>query len=226
MNAPASPNPYVPPVAAIAQASDEAPGPAARCGPRVLVWSLVLGVAYGVVAGVATTVQLDFGLRRYGGLEYTPRVVGLSSVRGWGPWGAALVPAVTAVVVLHRAGKRSVSPVAIDPRLPLFAGAAVPLVYALVVPTGCLAALVVWCADSGDTSHTFVAAMTETLIRTDLAFAAIATIVNALVVAVGLRLVGPRLASRRGWLVAKLFVVWAGLQAVAYSVGTLGRWIG
>jgi hypothetical protein len=195
----------------------------------VLAWSLVAGVAYGLVAGVATCLEVDFGLSRFGGYDLVPRVIALSAVRGFGVWGAALVPTLTTVVLLHRAGKLGtevpVIPI-IDPRLPFFVGAAVSLVYPLVVGTGCVAALLVWCADSGGTARSFVAALTETLVGVDVAYGAVATAVSALAVALATRFAGSAALSRRWWLLPKLFVAWVALQALDYALGSLfGPWL-
>jgi hypothetical protein len=193
--------------------------PAVRCGPRVLAWSLVLGAAYGLVAGTATSVQSSFGLQRFGGAEYVPRVIGLSAVRGWGLWGAALVPALTAVVVLHRAGRRGAEVPVVDRHLPFFVGAAALLLYPIVVTTGCFAAFLV-----GGMTRAFLPALTDGLRGEDFAYGATASALHAVVLAMGVRLVGASLLSRRWRLVPKLFVVWVALQGLAYATGYVGRW--
>ena len=202
-----------------------APRAVGRYGPRVLAWSLVLGAAYGLVAGAASNLQFAFGLRAFGGAEYVPRVVGLSAVRNWGPWGAALIPALTAVVVLHRGASRA-DESAIEPRFPLFVGAAVLLLYPVVVTTGCFAALLVWCAGSEGTASAFVTALADGVLWIDLAWGAGKTVIQALLVTLGVRLAGASLLSRRLRLVPKLLLVWVALSAEAYVMGYLGRWFG
>lgn len=221
----ASPNPYVAPAAGPPSAVQPPPGPVLRCGPRVLAWSLVFGAAYGVVAGVATNVQFTYGLSRFGAIEYIPRVIGLSAARGWGPWGAALVPALTTVVALHRAGKRSAGTPVLDRLFPLFVGAAVPVLYPIVVVTGCCASLLVWCADHGSTARWFVTALTDGVLAVDVVHGVMASAIEALVLAAGVRLAGALLLSRRWWLLAKVFVMWAVLDGATYGIGYLGRWV-
>jgi hypothetical protein len=218
-------NPYVAPSTGPAGA-DPSPGSVLHCGRRVLAWSLLLGTAYGLVAGAATSLQFTYGLSRFGGAEYIPRVIGLSAVRGWGPWGAALVPALTAVVVLHRAGKRSTEVPAIDPRLPLFVAAAVLLLYPIVVLAGCGSALVVWCAGFGGEARGFAATLIDGVLGVDVTHGALASVIDAVVVAAGVRLVGASLVSRGWWLLPKVLVVWAVLQGLAFGMGYLGRWLG
>jgi ABC-type transporter Mla maintaining outer membrane lipid asymmetry permease subunit MlaE len=214
---PSSRNPYLPPAAA---GPDLPPGSVLRCGPQVFAWSLVFGTAYGLVAGAASNIQFAFGLRRLGGIEYLPRVIGLSAVRSWGPWGAVLLPAVTAVVVVHRAARRS-SSIVVDPRLPFFAGIAAASLYPIVVTAGCLAALLVWCAEGDGSARTFVRAVVDALQPMDFAWGAASTALQAIVLALGIRFAGAFLRLR--WhLVPKLLVVWVALQAVAFAVSYVG----
>jgi ABC-type transporter Mla maintaining outer membrane lipid asymmetry permease subunit MlaE len=220
----ASRNPYVAP-ATDTPGQDSPTGPVLRCGPRVLAWSLVLGAAYGLVAGAATNIQFTYGLSRFGGTEYIPRVIGLSAVRGWGPWGAALAPSLTAVVVLHRAGKRSTGALAVDPQLALFAVAAVLLLYPIVVLVGCSAALAVWCAGDDGTARWFATTLIDSVLPVDVVHGVLVSVIDVLVIAAGLRLAGASLLSRRWWLLPKVLVVWAVLQGLSFATGYLGRWL-
>lgn len=78
---PAALNPYTTPQAPIAgPAGRDLEGSALRA--RFLRLALALGAAFGFVVGGVQTFQSAFGLERFGGLEYVPRVVALSLVRG------------------------------------------------------------------------------------------------------------------------------------------------
>jgi hypothetical protein len=219
-----SPNPYRPP-AASAPAADRPPASVERCGPHVLAWSMVLAAAYALVAGAARCAGFDFGLKRFGGLEYVPRVVSLMAIRALGPGVAAMASALTAVVVLDRAGRRGAVATAIGPRVPLFAGAATVLGYPVAVCAAGLGALLVWCIDSGDTARAFVATMIDAALWSDVAHGIGASVIGALAVSIGLRLVGARLLSRRWSLFPKLLVAWVALQVLGYGLGYLGRWL-
>ena len=184
--------------------------------------SLPLGAAYGWFVGAIQCVQFDFGLRRFGGYEYVPGIIGLSAVRAWGPLGASMVSALTAVVVLHRAGRRFTTAPRIDPRLPLFVGAGALLSSPIVASTGCLGAFVVLRAESGGTAPAFATAITDTLLAVDLVHGACASLIGAFLVAIGLRWAAPLLLRSRWWLLPKLFVAWLGLQGLAYANGYAG----
>jgi hypothetical protein len=218
---PALRNPYVAPATGTPTA-DGPPASVERCGPRVLVWSLVLATVYAFIAGAVGCASDDFGLQRFGGLEYVPQVVGLSAIRAVGPGVAAMLSTLTAVVVLHRAGRRGVEAPAIDPRLPRFAGAAALLASPVAVCAHCLGALPVWCADSGETARRFMASMIDKVLWIDVACGIGATVVGALVVASCLRVVVPSLLSRRWSLFPKLLVAWVAVQVFGYAIGRLG----
>ncbi len=197
----------------------------AACGPRVFAWSMAMGVAYGLVAGVVTTLEFDLDLKGFGGRDYIPQVFVLAALRAWGPAGAAMVTALTTVVVLHRAGKRIPQPGdgRVDPRLPFFAGAAACLLYPVVVMAGCVAAPVTLGTRPTASAADFVAGFVHALPR-DVAYGIVATAVAAVVLALGSSAAGPLLGSRRWGLLPKLFVVWIAVSVVSFAVGLLGPW--
>jgi hypothetical protein len=215
-------NPYMPP----SVGPDTPRSSVVRLGPRVFKWSLAAGVVYGLLAGVATCVQSDFGLRRFGGLEYVPRVITLDALRGWGVWGGVFAPAVTTVVVMHRAGTHSAERPSVDPRLSFFVAAAVLIVYPIVASVGWLVAIPIWCSDSGDTVRTFVGASREAALVPDIVHGLVATMINAVVLAIGVRVTWPGLLSRRWPLVPKLLVTWVALTGVSFAHGVWGARLG
>ena len=52
---------------------------------RLVMLQLAIACSFAVVAGSLSTIQFCFGLAKFGGLEYAPRVTVLSSVREVGP---------------------------------------------------------------------------------------------------------------------------------------------
>jgi ABC-type transporter Mla maintaining outer membrane lipid asymmetry permease subunit MlaE len=191
-----------------------------RYGPRILAWSLVVGAVQGLLVGSMKAVEFSLSLHRFGGLEYVPRVWGLSAVRVWGPSGSMLASAATAIVTLHRAARRGASET--ESALPLFVGGATILLYPVVVVTGSLAALLVWIEGDDQSARTFVTLMTAGLDSLDVIYGLVATAVYALVVATGIRFGAGALFRWR--LVPKLLVAWVALQGVHIAVGLLGRW--
>ncbi len=93
-----TPNPYVPPNAP----SETPPITAPRASG-----ALLLAFALGVLGGGVLVAQFSFGLRRFGGLEYVPRVVVLAATRALAGGPAALAAGLVAVRALHRAGPRN-----------------------------------------------------------------------------------------------------------------------
>jgi len=93
-------NPYAPPHAAEGGHGEARSAPYAR----VAAFATVLGACLGGFLGIAQTIQYGWSLTRFGGLEYVPKVIVLSTSRALGPGAALLVTTVSASVVLHRAG--------------------------------------------------------------------------------------------------------------------------
>src|SRR5262249_53464274 len=208
-------DPYAPPATLEPSAATQgAPGaPRVRYAARVVGWSLAFGAAYGALAGAAEYLRFSLAMRRYGAWDYAAGVLGLSATRGWGAWGASLAPACAAVVLLHRAGKRADGRPTVDHRHWPLVGVAVPALYPVVVAAGWFVALPLWCADSGGAAGDFVRGLAGFVEPVDIAYGAAFCATTGLSVAVSVRFLAHLLVGR-GWLVAKLFAAWVGLQAI------------
>lgn len=123
--------------------------------------AMAVATAWVMIVGPVMYAQLSYGLHRFGGVEYVPRVVALAVTRGWGPWGATVAAALGLTGLLHdrtiatsRDGRR-----AWHPEWTAVAGAAVavPVLYtpvcALVIAS---TMLVAWAADALGPSTFFV----------------------------------------------------------------------
>lgn len=206
-------NPYAPPATLEATPPDDA---ASALVPyrRIAVLGQVVGALLGGFLGVMQTVQYGFGLSRFGGLAYVPRVVALSTVRALGSGAALLVMAVASAIVLHRAGRLLPAlgiVIARDPR-------------ALWLAAGTAASFVVVCAVTLVASATtaavlysvrvsaFVAEGWDGVTRGDLGRgAALAAVDGALCTAI-VPLAAGWLASPKRGLVLKVFVAYAAVQ--------------
>jgi ABC-type transporter Mla maintaining outer membrane lipid asymmetry permease subunit MlaE len=208
-------NPYEPPAERPATFAE--PERILHLGAKIVTWSLVVGVAYGLCVAVAQCFQSDDALERFGGLALAPGIVALAAVRVWGCGGAALATSMTTVVVLHRAGRRSTERLAIDARLPGIVALAVVALCPIVIGVGLLGAFLLWRADSGASFHVFVGDIRTHVWPVDLAHGALMTAIYAAALGVGLRVGSRWLLVGRWKLFPKLFGVWVALQGVSLA---------
>jgi hypothetical protein len=77
---------------------------------RVLALQLALMTVLSIVVGTLMSAQFGFGLAKFGGLEYVPRIVVLSGVRLTGAGASAAASLFALLVATHRASSASVRP--------------------------------------------------------------------------------------------------------------------
>jgi hypothetical protein len=102
----------------------------------------IIAGAFAVLAGSAATVQFCFGLARYGGLEYAPRVTVISSVRVLGPATSASAMLVALLIWTHQLDADVIRKALVRaaPRVLLAALISVPVTTALAVSSSLLVA--------------------------------------------------------------------------------------
>ena len=71
---------------------------------------LIVAGAFASLAGSVTTIQFCFGLARFGGLEYAPRVSVMSSVRVLGPGTSVSATLIALLIWTHRLDAGAVQP--------------------------------------------------------------------------------------------------------------------
>ncbi len=170
--------------------------------------------------GAVLAFQFAYGLGRFGGTEYVPRVIVLAALRAYAPAGAFVLTCLTAVTVVHRAARRP-APTTIEGRRASIVGAAIALFYPIDVACLCAGGLVVMRAVYELPAATFVASSVNVIKWQDAAFGATTTAAYALLATLLLpRLLRVVAASRRG-LVAKLVVTWLVLLVARYGVHAL-----
>jgi hypothetical protein len=201
-------DPYVPPAVSAEAPLAPSGSTAELLGVKFAARSLATSGVVGAVVGVYEVLSFDAGLRRFGGLEYTPRVLFLAALRELGPVGATWVPLLAAAVVLDRAGRRAAGAASSTGR-PLWIPAATVLAaLPLVVAAAILAGGAVWCWDAARTAREFVDRARQIEgVGFDALEGVAKTVASALVVVMALPRAAPHLASPRWRLVAKLAVV-------------------
>jgi hypothetical protein len=159
--------------------------------------------------------------RRFGAQEFLPMVVGLIALRGWSVWGAALLPPITLVVLLHRVGARGAH--VVDGRGAAMVVVAALAVYACMVVTIAAGAYSMWSALGLGTTGAFVRGLTEAARPGDLAVGVVASTVYGALAGVGARTTAQMWLSQRWGLVPKLLAVGGAFGALLLTEGTLLR---
>lgn len=163
-------------------------------------------VASSIASGVAGALEAGFGLQKFGGLEYVPRILALETLRVTAPRLAAISACFASVAWAHRRGPgASAGTWRFRLWLPFaFVPIATPLamVVALVASGGAMRVVF------GLSSATFGAALLETASAADVAHGLLTAALHAVVLgalAAGAGTVLSRAKPRLGW---KLVIVW------------------
>jgi len=213
-------NPYAPPsTPGVAQTG--APGTTVAPYRRVAAISALLGAGFGVFLGVAQTLQFGTGLTRFGGLEYVPRVIVLTTVRALGAGASMLVTSVSAAIVLHQIG-RSLPGVSVarDRRM-LWLSAGAMATFVVVCAFTVLAAALTSAVAFSTGVAPFIAEGWRTLNARDLAHGAALAAIDAAIVTVLIPLVSGWTTAPKRSLLMKLFVAYATVQATSIVEQTL-----
>jgi hypothetical protein len=117
-------NPYARPAATPVAPPPGEPTVSVAAYARVLRVAPAVAGIYAFWIGVVDSVRFGYGLRRFGGIEYVPRVIALSMTRSDGARASFVAACFTLVVVLHRASARNPA-VSVRERSPHRVGAAV-----------------------------------------------------------------------------------------------------
>ncbi len=215
-------NPYAPPSARGPEAGRTGePGTTIAPYRRVAAISALLGAGFGVFLGAAQTLQFGAGLGRFGGLEYVPRVIVLTTVRALGAGAAMLVTSVSTAIVLHQIGRATPGVTVARDRRMLWLGAGTLATFFIVCALAGLAAALTSAVTFSTGVATFLAEGWRTLSMRDLAHGVALAAVDAVIVTVLLPLVSTWMTAPRRGLLVKLFVAYATVQATAVVEQTL-----
>lgn len=208
MDAPARHDAYVPPAAEVPAPPSTPP---AVYG-RIARYALVVNPIASAVAGAASAIQFAYGLSRFGGVEYVPRVVVLTALREQGGAEAFAWTCFVGVILVHRASRSEVPRAPLERRGAWRIGAAIALLHPICVAALVAAGAVALRLFYGVPLATFAAELTGAIVPGDVVVGALKSLVDAaiavLLLPVALRWVA---ASRRG-LVPKLVLAWLAVQ--------------
>jgi len=179
---------------------------------RMLRMALVLGAAFGLGVGCVESLQFGFALRRFGGLEYVPRVVVLSLLRVVGPFIALSATCCAAVFVFHRAGADA--PISGRSRTGILVAGTVLFLFPLATLLGTLGSALVHLAVYAQSTSAFVGAVGETIRWSDVGAGAALTAAYAVGAGIGVPLLAPRMGRSRFHVVLKLAAVFVVLALV------------
>jgi hypothetical protein len=213
-------NPYAPP-GSPAGAQQGVHGPRVAPYRRVAAISLVLGAGFGGFLGIAQTLQFGTGLGRFGGFEYVPRVVVLTTVRALGAGAAMLVTSVSATIVLHQLGRRAPGARVARDRGALWLVASTVATFVVVCGFSVLGGALTSEGMFATSVRSFLDEGLRTLTLRDVEHGAALATVDAIILAVLVPLAAPWLAAPRRGLILKLFVAYAAVQATAIVEQTL-----
>jgi hypothetical protein len=199
----------------------EGGGPAAAAPWQAIArYAPLVSVAGSLLVGVVSAFQFAYGLTRFGGVDYVPRVIALSALRVEAGSAAFGLTCFTAVTVVHRASRKAPVEAAVDGwRIP-FLGLLILVLYPVNVACIVLGAVGVASWFYELPAAKFVASAWQTAWPSDLAAGVIKTAVYSVIAMLLLpRALTVLSASRRG-LALKLFLSWLALQAIGFVVNT------
>jgi hypothetical protein len=212
-------NPYTAPAAPV-EAQSGAPS---GIDARILRLAVGIGAAFGVCVGCVEAVQFGFGLQRFGGLEYVPRVVVLSMVRANGPAIALSAACYAALFVFHRS--RADVPAAARARTGLFVAGAVLLVSPLATVLGTIGSAFALAAVYGQSVAEFGASAKETLLWSDVRAGIVLTAAYAAAAGIFVPRLAPKLGRAGFHFALKLAAVSVVLFAAHLIEAVIRTWL-
>ncbi|MDC0742040.1 hypothetical protein [Polyangium mundeleinium] len=179
---------------------------------RVVMFSFPVGVVVGLVAGSVEYLWFAYTLGFFEPDELLPYFTGIAVLRVIGPSSAMIAASITAVLVLHRAGRRASGPLEVDHARVLLVLAALPHLTVVTMPFCVLGALLVWLARTAGAATVFLRAMLDVgVIWSDFAFGLAFTALGGLWVTGLVRIGAKWLTTKKHGLALKLFVAYASL---------------
>jgi phospholipid/cholesterol/gamma-HCH transport system permease protein len=192
---------------------------------RILRLALVIGAAFGIGIGCVEAIQFGFGLQRFGGLEYVPRVVVLSLVRADGPAIALSAVCYAALFVFHRSRADVPAAAAARARTGLFVAGGVLVVSPLATVLGTMASALTLAAVYGHGVAAFAASVRETLLWSDVVAGIVLTAAYAAAAGLFVPRLAPRLGRAKLHFALKLVIVSVVLFGVHLFEAAIRTWL-
>jgi hypothetical protein len=194
---------------------------------EVVRLSFPIGVVVGLVFGSVVCLQSAYALGLLDTQNWAPAITCAAVIRVVDPSCAVIAVSLTAVVLLHRAGRRARGSMTIDHAGAYLVAATLPLL-SFVTATFCLlGAFLAWPAASLGTTSQFLTSLPELIVWTDFVHGLVIAAVGGLWVTCMLRLGAKWLATKKRGLALKLIVAYATIRvpSLVYAFA-LELWFG
>ncbi len=188
---------------------------------KLVKLSFPMGAGVGLVLGSVVYLQSAYALSMFNAQENGPGIVCVGVLRGWGAACAVLAVSLTAVLLLHRAGRRASGPIKVDHARVYLVLATLPLLSVVTAPFCLLAALLLWLAEPAGTTSEFGASLSSLVRWTDFKYLPADGALGGLLVTGLLRIGAGWLTTKKHGLALKLFVAYAALAIPNAGLRTL-----
>jgi len=132
---------------------------------RIVRLSFPVGAGIGLVLGSVVYLRSAYALGFFNAQKNTPWITCVIVLREMGPACAMLAVYLTAVILLHRAGRRASGPLEVDHARVLLVLGTLPPLTVVTAPFCVLGALLVWLAQSSGTTSEFFTSIPESGVR-------------------------------------------------------------
>ncbi|MDC0743292.1 ABC transporter permease [Polyangium mundeleinium] len=123
---------------------------------RIVRFAFPVGAGIGLVFGCVVYLRSAYALGFFNAQKNTPWITCVIVLREMGPACAMLAVYLTAVILLHRAGRRASGPLEVDHARVLLVLGTLPPLTVVTAPFCVLGALLVWLAQSSGTTSEFL----------------------------------------------------------------------
>ena len=128
---------------------------------RIVRFSFPVGIVVGLVLGSVDYLRSAYALSFFNVQKFAPGILCVALLRGWGAACAVLAATLTAVILLHRAGRRASGPIKVDHARVYLVLATLPLLSVVTTPFCLLAALLLWLVEPAGTTSEFFASLSD-----------------------------------------------------------------
>ncbi|MDC3960246.1 hypothetical protein [Polyangium jinanense] len=178
---------------------------------KIVRFSFPVGAAVGLVMGSVDYLRSAYALSFFHAQKSTPGILCVALLRGWGAACAVLAASLTAVILLHRAGRRASGPIKVDHARVYLVLATLPLLSVFTAPFCLLGALLLWLAEPAGTTSEFLASLSDFVRRADFKYLPANGALVGLWLTCLLRIGANWLTTKKHGLALKLFVAYAAL---------------
>ncbi|MDI1436057.1 hypothetical protein [Polyangium sorediatum] len=178
---------------------------------KLVKLSFPMSAGVGLVLGSVDYLQSAYALSMFNAQKSTPGILCVAVLRGWGAACAVLAASLTAVILLHRAGRRASGPLKVDHARVFLVLATLPLLSVVTAPFCMLGALLLWLAEPAGTMSEFGASLSDFVRWADFKYLPAYGALVGLWLTCLLRLGAGWLTTKKHGLALKLFVAYASL---------------